>query len=172
MFDESQRAIQELVHCSILPKFYQSTEFRTTAGTAGSLLLGFRLSNSSHVHTTRHTTHDTRTHDTRHTTHDTRHTIELEEVKQALALENEKLQRMLASLSEQRNRIALLEQKRAMLHQYYNNFEETAAELSRCVCGVVRVCSGVRVRWCVCVCGSVCAIARVRVRWCLCVCEC
>ncbi|ELR19940.1 regulator of g protein signaling domain containing protein [Acanthamoeba castellanii str. Neff] len=87
MFDESQRAIQELVHCSILPKFYQSTEFRTTA--------------------------------------------EFEEVKQALALENEKLQRMLASLSEQRNRIALLEQKRAMLHQYYNNFEETAAELSR-----------------------------------------
>ena len=145
MFDESQRAIQELVHCSILPKFYQSTEFRTTAGTAvSSLCLQSQLHFSHDTHTrhthTRHDTHTTHTtHDT--TRHDTRHdATEFEEVTKALALETEKLRRMLAGLSEQRNRIALLEQKRAMLHQYYNNFEETAAELS----------SDVRVRWCVC----------------------
>ncbi len=82
-------------------------------------------------------------------------------MKQALALENEKLQRMLASLSEQRHRIALLEQKRAMLHQYYNNFEETAAELSRCVCAVV--CAVACVRWRVCRRVRARAVACVRV---------
>lgn len=32
MFSDTERSIQELIHCSILPKFYQTTEFRTAAG--------------------------------------------------------------------------------------------------------------------------------------------
>jgi hypothetical protein len=79
-------------------------------------------------------------------------------------VENEKLRRMQASVIEQRNRIALLEQKRAMLHQYYNNFEETAAELSRY--GLTHTTLRTRACHCDVFVRAVLLIERAIVRWC------
>lgn len=58
---------------------------------------------------------------------------ELEEVKLALAVENEKLRRLLEKLSEQRGRIGLLEQKSTILTQYLTDFTDTAAEFMKYV---------------------------------------